>query len=160
MKEPRFSVLIGSEVRGLVNRWGLIQPFQPERTGSPPSGLNSHSYFLRVGHSTPSKGKLRERNLTWVQSLEKIFLPFDIVALVFLHPELIEAGLLSSPRFICKQSAGPITLGIYNSGDKPIPLPPNSGFAEIIFLRSGRDRMRRAPSLTPPPWTPCREGGE
>lgn len=157
MKEPRFSVLIGSEIRGLVSRWGLIQPFQEERTGSPPGGLNSHSYFLRVGHVIPNKGKLREGSLTWVQSLETISLPFDIVALVFLHPELIEAGLLSSPRLICKRNAGPITLGIYNPGDKPVPLPPNSGFAEIIFLRSGRDRVRRASSLTP---TSCREDGE
>lgn len=120
-----------------------------------PDCLTPNGYDLRIGEHT--EDTVEKNQLFYISSLEKLDLPDNIVASLFIKSRYARHGIFSSFGFVDAGFSGNLTLAFYNFGD---PLQIHSGlkFVQIVFyeinspaknyaLRSGNYQNSRGINL-------------
>lgn len=140
------TILTETEIRHFVGSGKLlIEPFSDAR-------LQPTSYDLSLHHEAIVKGRrimvddgltIRPRSLVLLASKERVSMPRNLIAKLFLRSYLTRKGLFpESQGRIEAGFRGNITFPVVNLGTEPIVITSRNRFASIEFNRLNRNVSR------------------
>lgn len=104
--------------------------------------LTPNGYDLRIAEVSllGSEEKISEgiavippRTMFYVSTVERVRMPSDACAQLWLRTSWIRKGIMASFGKIDAGFEGTLTLGAYNAGDKPVELPIGERFCQMVF---------------------------
>ncbi len=120
-------------------------------------GLTPNGYDLRISEisirgipdvKTNGTVTIPPRTMFYVSTLERVRLPIDLCAQLWLRTTWIRKGIISAFGKIDAGFEGTLTLGSYNATDDPIDLPIGERFCQMVFETlssdSGKDYAKRS----------------
>ncbi|MBR1452649.1 MAG: dCTP deaminase [Candidatus Methanomethylophilaceae archaeon] len=111
-------------------------------------GLTPNGYDLRIKEimvrgdpdlKTEGTVTIPPRTMFYVSTVERVRMPKDICAQLWLRTTWIRKGIIGAFGKIDAGFEGTLTLGAYNATDDPIELPIGERFCQMVFetLNSG-----------------------
>lgn len=111
-------------------------------------GLTPNGYDLRIKEimvrgdpdlKTEGNVAIPPRTMFYVSTIERVSMPKDVCAQLWLRTTWIRKGIIGSFGKIDAGFEGTLTLGAYNATDEPIELPIGERFCQMVFetLSSG-----------------------
>ena len=111
-------------------------------------GLTPNGYDLRIKEimirgdpdlKTEGNVIIPPRTMFYVSTIERVRMPKDICAQLWLRTTWIRKGIIGAFGKIDAGFEGTLTLGAYNATDDPIELPIGERFCQMVFetLNSG-----------------------
>ncbi len=111
-------------------------------------GLTPNGYDLRIKEimvrgdpdlKTEGNVAIPPRTMFYVSTIERVRMPKDVCAQLWLRTTWIRKGIIGSFGKIDAGFEGTLTLGAYNATDEPIELPIGERFCQMVFetLSSG-----------------------
>ncbi len=95
-----------------------------------PDCLTPNGYDLRIGEHTDQS--IQKNQLFFISSLEKLELPDNIVASLYIKSKYSRHGIFSSFGFVDAGFSGNLTMAFYNFGESLI-IKPGMKFVQIVF---------------------------
>ncbi len=106
------------------------------------NGLTSNGYDLRIAEiSVRGDSEIRmegtvaipPRTMFYVSTVERVRMPRDICAQLWLRTTWIRRGVIGAFGKIDAGFEGTLTLGAYNATDNPVEIPIGERFCQIVF---------------------------
>ncbi|MDN5356884.1 MAG: dCTP deaminase [Candidatus Methanomethylophilaceae archaeon] len=120
-------------------------------------GLTPNGYDLRISEisirgnpevKTHGVAAIPPRTMFYVSTLERVRLPPDLCAQLWLRTTWIRKGIMGAFGKIDAGFEGTLTLGAYNATDDAVELPIGERFCQMIFetlsSNSGKDYSKRS----------------
>ncbi len=105
-------------------------------------GLTPNGYDLRIAEIsirgddkkyTEGTVEIPPRTMFYVSTVERVRLPSDACAQLWLRTSWIRKGVMGSFGKIDAGFEGTLTLGAYNATDEVIPIPIGERFCQMVF---------------------------
>ncbi|MGE0014662.1 MAG: dCTP deaminase [Candidatus Methanomethylophilaceae archaeon] len=120
-------------------------------------GLTPNGYDLRISEitirgnpevKTRGVAVIPPRTMFYVSTLERVRLPSDLCAQLWLRTTWIRKGIMGAFGKIDAGFEGTLTLGAYNATDEAVEIPIGERFCQMIFetlsSNSGKDYSKRS----------------
>jgi dCTP deaminase len=120
-------------------------------------GLTPNGYDLRISEisirgnpevKAHGTAVIPPRTMFYVSTLERVRLPSDLCAQLWLRTTWIRKGIMGAFGKIDAGFEGTLTLGAYNATDEAVEIPIGERFCQMIFetlsSNSGKDYSKRS----------------